>query len=185
MGKTDLENHDRPERAGLLRRRWLQNGVYIRYNVVRVIAQSRGPVVPPARVPTRPDSRTRTPPAGRPYCADGRNHRLRHPPRWCGSGATPRNLPDCRSVILFWGCTCRTWGKSPDFGPRDQIVVVSEGRSDNQVDFSASLHSHTTWGGDAAGGWGRTRGLGPPAAPSGTRGGPPARAARRGHVCKL
>ena len=59
------------------------------------------------------------------------NHRLRHPPRWCGSGATQRNLPDCRSVIPFWGCTCRTWGKSPDFGPRDQIVVVSEGRSDN------------------------------------------------------
>ena len=51
--------------------------------------------------------------------------------------------------------------------------------------FSASLHSHTTWGGDAAGGWGRTRGLGPPAAPPGTRGGPPARAAWGGHVCKL
>ena len=101
------------------------------------------------------------------------NHRLRHPPRWCGSGATQRNAPTCRSVTPLWGCTCRTWGKSPDFGPRDQIVVVSEGRSENQVHFSASLHSHTTWGGDAAGGWGRTRGLGPPAGPPGTRGGPP------------
>ena len=60
-----------------------------------------------------------------------------------------------------------------------QIVLVSEGRSDNQVHFCASLHSHTTWGGDTPGGWGRTRGLGPPAAPPGTRGGPavdPARA---------
>ena len=75
--------------------------------------------------------------------------------------------------------------KSPELGPRDQIVVFSEGRSDNEVRFSASIHSHTTWGGDAAGGWGRTRGLGPPAGPPGTRGGPPARAARRGHVCKL
>ena len=51
---------------------------------------------------------------------------------------------------------------------------------------AASLHSHTTWGGDAAGGWGRTRGLGPAAGTNGARGGPPARAARRGHVvCKL
>ena len=106
------------------------------------------------------------PPGGQDRGCDP-NHRLRHPPRWCGSGATQRYPANCRSVIPFWGCTCRTWGKSPDFGPRDQIVVVSEGRSDNQVDFSASLHSHTTWGGDAAGGWGRTRGLGPPAAPPG------------------
>ena len=59
------------------------------------------------------------------------NHRLRHPPRWCGSQATQRNHPTCRSVTPLWGCTCRTWGKSPDFAPRDQIVVVSEGRSDN------------------------------------------------------
>ena len=93
---------------------------------MRVIAQSRGPVVPPARVPTRPDSRTRTPPAGRPYCADGRNHRVRQPPRWCGGGATQRNVPDSRSVTPLWVCTCRTWGKSPDFGPRDKIVVVSD-----------------------------------------------------------
>ena len=112
------------------------------------------------------------PPGGQDRGCDP-NHRLRHPPRWCGSGATQRNLPDCRSVIPFWGCTCRTWGKSPDFGPWDRIVVVSEGRSASRGDFSASLHSHTTWGGDAAGGWGRTRGLGPPAAPPGTRGGPP------------
>ena len=34
------------------------------------------------------------------------------------------------SFTPLWGCTCRTWGKSPDFGPRDQNVVVSEGRSD-------------------------------------------------------
>ena len=66
------------------------------------------------------------------------------PTRWCGSGATQRNLPETRSVTPLWGCTCRTWGKSPDFGPRDQIVVVSEGRSASRVDFSASLHSHTT-----------------------------------------
>ena len=37
------------------------------------------------------------PPGGQDRGCDP-NHRLRHPPRWCGSGATPRNLPDCRSV---------------------------------------------------------------------------------------
>jgi hypothetical protein len=64
-----------------------------------------------------------------------------------------------------------------------QIVIVSEGRSDNQVDFCASLHSHTTWGGDTPGGWGRTRGLGPPGSPPRdprwTRGGPRAGATMR------
>ena len=92
----------------------------------------------------------------------------------------PRRAPSLR----FGGAPAERGEKSPDFGPRDQIVVVSEGRSASRVDFSASLHSHTTWGGDTAGGWGRTRGLGPAAGPNGTRGGP-ARAAPRGHVCKL
>ena len=149
-------------------------------------AYRRGPAGPPVQGVHR-GSRG-CPPGGEDRGCDP-NHRLCHPPRWCGSGATQRNLPETRSVTPLWGCTCRTWGKSPgkspDFGPRDQIVVVSEGRSASRGDFSASLHSHTTWGGDAAGGWGRTRGLGPPAGPPGTRGGPPARAARRGHVCKL
>ena len=85
---------------------------------MRVIAQSRGPVVPPARVPTRPDSRTRTPPAGRPYCADGRNHRVRQPPRWCGGGATPTNLPDSPSVAPLRLDTPNR-GENPQIWARD------------------------------------------------------------------
>ena len=37
------------------------------------------------------------PPGGQDRGCDP-NHRLRHPPRWCGSGATQRNLPETRSV---------------------------------------------------------------------------------------
>ena len=134
---------------------------------MRVIALLRGLMVAPARGPPRVHRGSRGGlPGGQDRGCDP-NHRLCHPPRWCGSGATQRNVPDSRSVPPLWGCTCRTWGKSPDFGPRDQIVVVSEGRSDNEVRFSASLHFHTTWGGGAPGGWGRTGGLGPPAAPPG------------------
>ena len=58
------------------------------------------------------------------------------------------------------------WGFSPFFGMWDRIIVVAEGYCNNAVSFSASIHSHTTWGGGAPGGWGRTGGLGPPAAPS-------------------
>ena len=46
------------------------------------------------------------------------NHRLRHPPRWCGSGATPRNAPTCRSVPPLWGCTCRLRGENPPISAR-------------------------------------------------------------------
>ena len=60
----------------------------------------------------------------------------------------------------------KKWGKSPFIFEGNREVVVAEGCCNNAVDFSASIHSHTTWGGGAPGGWGRTGGLGPPAAPS-------------------
>ena len=76
------------------------------------------------------------PPGGQDRGCDP-NHRLRHPPRWCGSGATPRNAPDCRSVIPFWGCTCRTWGKSPR---RPQI---DQKRNDGATSSRISLRRFT------------------------------------------
>ena len=44
-------------------------------------------------------------------------------------------------------------------------MVVAEGCCNNAVDFSASLHSHTTWGDGAPGGWGGIGGLDPRALP--------------------
>ena len=65
---------------------------------MRVIAELRGLMVAPARGPPRVHRGSR---GGLPGGQDrGRdpNHRVRHPPRWCGSGATPRNSITCRSV---------------------------------------------------------------------------------------
>ena len=82
----------------------------------------------------------------------------------------------------------KKWGKSPFFFEGNREVVVAEGCCNNAVSFSASIHSHTTWGGGAPGRWGRTGGLGPPAAPSRdpaiwwvTPAGPP----HGGHISKL
>ena len=71
--------------------------------------------------------------------------------------------------------TTTIWSRGPKSGDFPHVLQVhpQSGGTERQLgNFSASLHSHTTWGGDAPGGWGRTRGLGPPAAPPGTRGGP-------------
>ena len=65
---------------------------------MRVIALLRGLMVAPARGPLRVHRGSRGGlPGGQDRGYDP-NHRVCHPPRWCGSGATPRNLPDCRSV---------------------------------------------------------------------------------------
>jgi hypothetical protein len=81
--------------------------------VVRVIAQIRGPVGPWGRPRGGPP---RVPGGGAPGGQDrgyDPNHRVRHPPRWCGSGATPRYPANCRSVIPFWGLHLHTMGKIP------------------------------------------------------------------------
>ena len=55
-------------------------------------------MVAPARGPPRVHRGSRGgPPGGQDRGCDP-NHRLRHPPRWCGSQATQRNHPTCRSV---------------------------------------------------------------------------------------
>ena len=82
----------------------------------------------------------------------------------------------------------KKWGFSPFFGMWDRIIVVARVSSNNAVSFSASIHSHTTWGRGAPGGWGGGGGLAPPRPPPRdpaiwwvTPAGPP----HGGHISKL
>ncbi len=59
--------------------------------------------------------------------------------------------------------------------PLDLQVQPQSGATERQLAGYLCVASlpHHLGGGDAPGGWGRSRGLGPPGSPSGTRGGPP------------
>ena len=46
--------------------------------------------------------------------------------------------------VQLWGCNCTIWGKSPDSGAWDHIVVVSEGLSRNNPSRYFG-HTHTCW----------------------------------------
>ena len=84
---------------------------------MRVIALLRGLMVAPARGPPRVHRGSR---GGLPGGQDrGRdpNHRVRHPPRWCGSGATQRNAPLVAPSLRFGGAPAER-GENPPISAR-------------------------------------------------------------------
>ena len=154
---------------------WLQNGVYIRYNVVIVIAQSRGPVVPPAGDPggCRRGAKTAPPPPPTTGCAT--------PPGGVGVKRR-REIPPTRLPSLRSGLIPQIVGKIPGFWRVRRVHPESGATEGESGEFLgvASLPHHL-------GGW-RTRWLGGGGGrswpPGGTPRGPP-RAAPRGHVTEL
>jgi hypothetical protein len=163
-----------------LRRGRLQNRGYIRYNVVRVIAQSRDPVVPHAGDPggCRRGAKTAPPPPTT-GCAT--------PPGGVGVKRR-REMPPTRLLSLRFGLTPQNVGKIPRFWPvrpdRDRFGVT-EGESGAFL-CVASLPHHlggwrTRWLGEGGRSWPSG---GPPAAPPGSAVDPRA-GAPWGHVTKL
>jgi hypothetical protein len=76
-------------------------------------------------------------------------------------------VPGPRSTITHsWGAP-QILGKIPQNTPSWARETQSGVTERELATFSASLHPHTTWGGGAPCGWGRTRGLGPRRPPPG------------------
>ena len=112
---------------------------------MRVIALLRGLMVAPAR------GSTAGPGGGR----RGAKTAGATPTTGCVTPPGGVGVERSRDILLIVAPSLRNdhdlqiVGKIPRFG---RVTPKAERRKASRVDLSASLHSHTTWGGDAAGG---------------------------------